>query len=47
MTDMAEYILLRHRDIPGLDNVDTYRKNGGFDAIRKAVTSMDPGFPPG
>ncbi len=39
---MAEYILLRHRDIPGLDQIDTYRKNGGFDALRKAISKMDP-----
>jgi NADH-quinone oxidoreductase subunit F len=39
---MAEHVLLRHRDIPGLDNIDIYRKNGGFEAIRKAITSMDP-----
>lgn len=39
---MAEHVLLRHRDIPGLDNIDTYRKNGGFEAMRKAITSMDP-----
>jgi NADH-quinone oxidoreductase subunit F len=42
MTIMAESILLRHRDIPGLDHIDTYRKNGGFDALRKAITKMDP-----
>ncbi|OGN96177.1 MAG: NADH-quinone oxidoreductase subunit F [Chloroflexi bacterium RBG_13_50_21] len=39
---MAEYILLRHRDIPGVDQIETYRNIGGFDALRKAVTSMDP-----
>ncbi|MFZ2096115.1 MAG: NADH-quinone oxidoreductase subunit NuoF [Anaerolineales bacterium] len=39
---MAEYILLRHRDIPGLDQLETYRKNGGFSALQKAITSMDP-----
>jgi NADH-quinone oxidoreductase subunit F len=39
---MAEHVLLRHRDIPGLDNIDTYRKNGGFEAMRKAITSMEP-----
>ena len=39
---MAEYILLRHRDIPGLDQIDTYRKNEGFEALRKALTSKDP-----
>jgi NADH-quinone oxidoreductase subunit F len=42
MTDMAEYILLRHRDIPGLDKIETYRQNGGFDAWRKVVSKMDP-----
>ncbi len=42
MTDMAEYILLRHRDIPDLHKIDVYRRNGGFEALRKAVTSMDP-----
>jgi NADH-quinone oxidoreductase subunit F len=39
---MAEYILLRHRDIPGLDQLETYRKNGGFAALQKAITTMDP-----
>jgi NADH-quinone oxidoreductase subunit F len=42
MTDMAEYILLRHRDIPGLDQLETYRQNGGFEAWRKVVSKMDP-----
>lgn len=42
MTDMAEHILLRHRDIPGLDRLDTYRRHGGFEAWRKVTTSMDP-----
>ena len=39
---MTEHILLRHRDIPGIEQIDTYRQNGGFEALRKAVTSMDP-----
>ena len=39
---MAEYILLRHRDIPGIAQLETYRKNGGFEALQKAITSMDP-----
>jgi NADH-quinone oxidoreductase subunit F len=42
MTNMAEHILLRHRAIPGLDQIDTYRQNEGFVALRKAVISMDP-----
>jgi NADH-quinone oxidoreductase subunit F len=39
---MAEHILLRHRAIPGLDQIDTYRQNEGLIALKKAVTSMDP-----
>src|SRR5512139_3402184 len=42
MMDMAEHILLRHRDIPELDQVDAYRRDGGFEAWRKVITSMDP-----
>jgi NADH-quinone oxidoreductase subunit F len=42
MTDMPEYILLRHRDIPDLEQVETYRRNGGFTALEKAITTMDP-----
>jgi NADH-quinone oxidoreductase subunit F len=39
---MSEHILLRHREIPNLDNLDVYRQNGGFEAYRKVVTSMQP-----
>ncbi len=35
-------LLLRHREIPGIDSIDVYRKNGGFEAFRKAVTKMKP-----
>ena len=34
------HILLRHRDIPNLNQLDVYQKNGGFTAFKKAVTSM-------
>src|SRR5574341_1250407 len=37
-----EHILLRHRDIPGLYQFDTYEKNGGFAALKDAVTKMKP-----
>jgi NADH-quinone oxidoreductase subunit F len=40
---MTSHILLRHRDIPGLENLDTYRQNGGFETFRRVVTSMKPG----
>jgi NADH-quinone oxidoreductase subunit F len=36
------YILLRHRDIPGINKIETYRQNGGFEAFQKAVTQMKP-----
>ncbi|MHB8112746.1 MAG: NADH-quinone oxidoreductase subunit NuoF [Bellilinea sp.] len=39
---MSEYVLLRHRDIPDLDQIKVYLKNGGFDAWKKVVTSMEP-----
>jgi NADH-quinone oxidoreductase subunit F len=37
-----EYILLRHRDIPDLHKIDTYKENGGFAAFNDAVTRMKP-----
>ena len=36
------HILLRHRDIPNLNQLDVYTKNGGFAAFQKAVTGMRP-----
>ncbi|MHB8777901.1 MAG: NADH-quinone oxidoreductase subunit NuoF [Anaerolineales bacterium] len=36
------HILLRHRDIPDINKADTYKKNGGFAAFKKAVTKMQP-----
>jgi NADH-quinone oxidoreductase subunit F len=41
---MAEngYVLLRHRDIPELNNIDVYRQHGGFKTFEKTVTSMEP-----
>ncbi len=35
-------ILLRHRDIAGLDKLDVYRKNGGLEAFKKVVTQLQP-----
>jgi len=37
------HILLRHRDIPDIDNLDVYRENGGFKVFEKVVTTMEPG----
>jgi NADH-quinone oxidoreductase subunit F len=36
------HVLLRHRDIPDINKLDVYKKNGGFDAFKKAVTKMKP-----
>ncbi len=39
---MTEYLVLRHRDIPDLDQLDVYLAHGGFEAFKKAVTAMTP-----
>jgi len=39
---MSEMLLLRHRDIPEIANLDTYRQIGGFEAFQQAVTRMKP-----
>ncbi|GAB4504826.1 MAG: NADH-quinone oxidoreductase subunit NuoF [Anaerolineales bacterium] len=36
------HILLRHRDIPGIEKLDVYQKNGGFKAFEQAVKKMKP-----
>ncbi len=36
------YLLLRHRDIPDLNDLAVYRQHGGFEAFRKAVTTLLP-----
>jgi len=39
---MADYVLLRHREIPELNKLEVYKKNGGFEAFEKVVTAMKP-----
>jgi NADH-quinone oxidoreductase subunit F len=39
---MTEHILLRHRDIPDIDQLVVYRKHGGFDALKATVTGKTP-----
>jgi NADH-quinone oxidoreductase subunit F len=36
------HVLLRHRDIPDIAKLNVYKKNGGFDAFKRAVTKMQP-----
>jgi len=39
---VAELLLLRHRERPELGELDGYQAQGGFDGLRKAVTTMTP-----
>lgn len=36
------HILLRHRDIPDINKLEVYQKNGGFEAFKQAVTNIKP-----
>jgi NADH-quinone oxidoreductase subunit F len=36
------HVILRHRDIPNINTVEGYKKNGGFEAFKNAVTKMKP-----
>jgi NADH-quinone oxidoreductase subunit F len=40
MSEEYKHILLRHRDIPNIDRMDVYKENGGFEAYKKAITTM-------
>ena len=39
---MSEYVLLRHRDIPDIQELKTYTNHGGFESYKKALTKMKP-----
>ena len=39
---MSEHVLFRHLDIANLDQLEVYRKNGGFEAFHRIVTTMKP-----
>ena len=36
------HVLLRHRDIPGIDQLEVYLQQGGFEAFKRAVTNLQP-----
>jgi NADH-quinone oxidoreductase subunit F len=36
------YVLLRHRDIPDIADLEVYKQNDGFKAFKNAVTQMSP-----
>src|SRR5581483_6094012 len=37
-----EKIILRNQDIPDINDIDVYERNGGYSALKKAVTEMTP-----
>ncbi len=39
---MAEHILLRDLDIPDIRRFEVYTRHGGYEALRKVVTTMTP-----
>ncbi len=39
---MTEHIVLRHRDIEGLDRLEVYLENGGFKAFQSIVKTKSP-----
>ncbi len=39
---MGKKILLEHAHIEGIETFDVYRKNGGYEALEKAVKTMTP-----
>ncbi len=39
---MPEHILLRHRDIPNMNDLDVYLENGGFEAFKQVVIKNTP-----
>lgn len=36
------FLLLRHRDIPDIHQIDVYRQHGGYEGLQKAVKEMTP-----
>jgi NADH-quinone oxidoreductase subunit F len=39
---MTEYIVLRHREIPDIGQLDTYLEHGGFDTLKDVVKNKTP-----
>jgi NADH-quinone oxidoreductase subunit F len=39
---MGELILLRHREIEDLNNLEVYRQSGGYESFKRIVTGMQP-----
>ncbi len=39
---MNKHLLFRHLDTPNLNQIATYKKQGGFAGFKKAVTTLQP-----
>lgn len=39
---MAELVLTKHRNVPNIEQLETYVQHGGYEALRKTLTSMQP-----
>lgn len=40
---LEEHVLLRHRDIPDIVNIDVYLAHDGYEGLKKAIQTMQPG----
>ena len=36
------HVLLRHRDIPDINTISVYQRNGGFTAFQRVITGKKP-----
>jgi NADH-quinone oxidoreductase subunit F len=39
---MGKKLLLEHIDVPGIQSLNVYRQKGGYETLKKALTSMTP-----
>lgn len=39
---LEQLILLRHQEVPDYEKIDTYIEDGGYEALKKAVETMQP-----
>jgi NADH-quinone oxidoreductase subunit F len=39
---MGKKLLLEHIDVPGIESLNVYRQKGGYETLKKALTSMTP-----
>ncbi len=40
---LKEDVVLRHRDVPNIADIDVYLANDGYEGLKKALTTMEPG----